>query len=51
LTGERGGREFRLLDKLKVKLSSVNLADRKIDFVLADQTETKTKPGRRRRGR
>jgi ribonuclease R len=49
LTGERGGREFRLLDKLKVKLSSVNLADRKIDFVLADQTETKS--GRRRRGR
>jgi ribonuclease R len=55
LTGERGGREFRLLDKLKVKLSSVNLADRKIDFALADQTETKTKTktktGRRRRGR
>jgi ribonuclease R len=53
LTGERGGREYRLLDKLRVRLSSVNLADRKIDFVPAEQPETGTGTGtrKRRRGR
>jgi ribonuclease R len=49
LTGERGGRVYRLLDKMRVRLSSVNLADRKIDFVPADQLEPRS--GRRRRGR
>jgi ribonuclease R len=49
LTGERGGRVYRLLDKMRVRLSSVNLADRKIDFVPADQLEPRN--GRRRRGR
>jgi ribonuclease R len=48
LTGERGGREYRLLDRMQVTLSSVDIAQRKIDFVPADQPATR--PGRRRRG-
>jgi ribonuclease R len=36
LTGERNGQVFRLGDPIKIKVASVNLDDRKIDFVLAD---------------
>ena len=36
LTGERNGQVFRLGDTIKIKVASVNLDDRKIDFVLAD---------------
>ena len=32
LTGERGGNQFRLTDKLAIKLAAVDLDDRKIDF-------------------
>ena len=37
LVGERSGRTFRLGDPLSVQIAAVNLDDRKIDFVLADQ--------------
>ena len=36
LTGERRGRSFRLADRVRVKVSSVNVSDRKIDFELAE---------------
>ena len=35
LTGERSGKIFRLGDVIKVKVASVSLDDRKIDFILA----------------
>jgi ribonuclease R len=35
LTGERSGKIFRLGDVIKVKIASVSLDDRKIDFILA----------------
>jgi len=35
LTGERGGKIFRLGDLIEVKVASVSLDDRKIDFILA----------------
>ena len=35
LTGERGGKIFRLGDMIEVKVASVSLDDRKIDFILA----------------
>jgi len=34
LTGESGGKIFRLGDVIKVKVASVSLDDRKIDFIL-----------------
>jgi ribonuclease R len=37
LKGERTGRTFRIGDALEVKVLSVNLDDKKIDFELADQ--------------
>lgn len=39
LTGERTGRTYRLTDMLRVRLASVNLEERKIDFVLAEPEE------------
>jgi ribonuclease R len=48
LTGERGGREYRLLDKMQVRLARVDLAQRKIDFVPADEPAPKAR--RRKRG-
>ena len=36
LTGERRGRVFRLADRLRVRVSSVNVSDRKVDFELVD---------------
>jgi ribonuclease R len=35
LTGERQGKVFRLADRLRVRVTSVNVSDRKVDFELA----------------
>ena len=43
LTGERGGREYRLLERMKVRLASVDLGQRKIDFVPADEPQSRPK--------
>ena len=57
LTGDRTGKVYRLGDTLRVKVAAVNIDDRKIDFVLADQVagpgkrQSKSGGGRRRRGR
>ncbi len=60
LTGDRTGRVYRLGDTLRVKVAAVNIDDRKIDFVLADDgagpgkgrlrspTRRKAKPGSQR---
>ncbi|HSG63691.1 MAG TPA: ribonuclease R [Gammaproteobacteria bacterium] len=53
LVGERSGRRFRITDKLKVKLVNVDVGERKIDFVLAEQSDAE-RPRERpkaRRGR
>jgi len=50
LTGDRTGRVYRLGDTLRVKVAAVNIDDRKIDFVLAEQVEGPGKGGRRRPG-
>ncbi|TEW48999.1 ribonuclease R [Psychromonas algicola] len=47
LTGERTGRVYRIGDVLEVKVLSVNLDDKKIDFELADEAVA----GQRKRGR
>ncbi|MGB5446077.1 MAG: RNB domain-containing ribonuclease, partial [Psychromonas sp.] len=47
LKGERTGRTFRIGDTLEVKVLSVNLDDKKIDFELADQEAA----GQRKRAR
>ncbi|WP_413694067.1 ribonuclease R [Psychromonas sp. KJ10-2] len=47
LTGERTGRVYRIGDVLEVKVLSVNLDDKKIDFELADEALA----GQRTRGR
>ena len=47
LQGERTGRTFRIGDVLEVRVLSVNLDDKKIDFELADQASA----GQRKRGR
>ena len=39
LTGERTGQIYRLGDRLRVKVAAVNLDERKIDFVLAEQKQ------------
>jgi len=50
LTGERTGQIYRLGDRLRVKVAAVNLDDRKIDFVLAEQKRktTAAKPASKR---
>ena len=35
LTGEKGGKIFRLGDMIEVKVASVSLDDRKIDFIIS----------------
>ncbi len=50
LLGERSGKQFRLGDRLYVKLVRVNMETSKIDFVLADATKKDVKI-RRRRGK
>ncbi len=49
LTGERGGKVFRLGDPVRVQLAAVNLDDRKIDFLLADQEPAKSGDKRKKR--
>jgi ribonuclease R len=51
LSGERSGREYRLLDRLQVRLSRVDLEQRKIDFVLVEKPETTEQPAKKRRRR
>ena len=46
LNGERSGVSYRLGDRIRVTVASVNLDDRKIDFSLVD---TAKKPRRRSR--
>ncbi len=46
LRGERSGVSFRLGDRLQVKLVRVDLATRKIDFILADNGSPRKKSGR-----
>jgi ribonuclease R len=36
LTGERSGTTYRLTDRLRVRLTAVNVEERKVDFVLAN---------------
>jgi len=36
LAGERTGRSYKLTDRVKIKVARVNLDDKKIDFILAD---------------
>ena len=56
LVGERTGASYRLTDRLRVRLASVNLEERKIDFMLAAKAEAAAAPAgerkkrRRRRG-
>lgn len=40
LTGQRTGQVYRLGDRLRVRVAAVNLDDRKIDFVLAEQARS-----------
>ena len=51
LSGERSGREYRLLQKMQVKLSRVDLEQRKIDFVPLDVPEATTQRTKQRRGK
>jgi ribonuclease R len=57
LTGERSGKSYRLTDQLRVKLVGVNVDERKVDFVPAEDESQAAAPrrpesrrGRRRRG-
>lgn len=51
LIGERSGRRFRITDKLKVRLVNVDVGERKIDFVLAEEEENGDSAPRRRKAR
>ena len=46
MVGERTGRIFRLGQQLSVKVARVNLEERKIDFELVDNSQSKSKVGR-----
>ena len=50
LTGERGGRVFRIGDRLRVQVIRVSLDDRKIDLRLVDD-EPSAQSGAKRRGK
>ena len=50
LTGERTGRVIRLGDPMRIRVAKVNLDERKIDFILAEDAEPGASP-RRRRGK
>jgi ribonuclease R len=45
LTGERSGTQYRLTDKLRVRLTAVNVEERKVDFVLAQDEVAKRGDG------
>ncbi len=49
LLGERSGMQYRLGDRLRVKLVRVDLETSKIDFVLADSSSTAARPTRTRK--
>lgn len=49
MTGDRLGKVYRLGDRIRVKVSRVDLDERKIDFVLARETIEDKKPKRRPR--
>ena len=49
LTGERGGRVFRLADRLRVKVARVDLETSRIDFVLDDPRQAPASPKTRPR--
>jgi ribonuclease R len=51
LTGERTGRVIRLGDPMRIRVAKVNLDERKIDFILADDGESVGSPGRKGRYR
>jgi ribonuclease R len=51
LLGERTGQKFRLADRLRVKLSKVNLEERKIDFVPVDHGNDEPQLPRKKRRR
>ena len=51
LSGERTGRRFRIADTLTVRLSNVDLDDRKIDFVPAGEPAAVSRQRQRQRGR
>ena len=52
LRGERSGREYALLDRIRVRLSNVDIDQRKIDFVPVERDEVDSSAVRRkRRGR
>lgn len=48
MVGERTGRVFRLGDSLRVRVVSVNLDERKIDFELVEQSKSASQPGGRK---
>ena len=45
ITGERGGRVFRLTDRIEVKVARVDLETSRIDFVLRETEVRKPEPG------
>jgi ribonuclease R len=51
LTGERTGTVYRLGDRVRVQVAAVNLDERKIDFVMAQETDKGGRGKRRRRRR
>jgi ribonuclease R len=53
LTGERSGKEYRLTETLKVRLTAVNVEERKLDFVPVEASRDEATAPRReaRRGR
>lgn len=51
LTGERSNRDFRMGDKVRVRVAAVNLDERKIDLAMADQAAASPRPAGRGKGR
>jgi ribonuclease R len=51
LRGERSGNEYRLTDKLRVRLAAVNVDERKIDFVPIELEHAPSRPKQRKRAR
>lgn len=51
LTGERGGRVFRIGDELTVQVVRVSLDDRKIDLALAEEPESRSAPAPKKKSR
>lgn len=49
LTGDRSGRAWKLADPVRVTVASVDVTDRKVDFVLTDEPGSRRENGRARR--